>query len=168
MYNFDKTDIKIVNLLLEDGRIPASGIARRIGDISERAIRYRIERMIEDDVIQISAVIRPEAFGLSIKADVWLEVESDLILDVAKKMAMFENVTYVACAIGQNDVSIQVVAKDTAEIYHFVTEVIRKVPGVRKTTTSIVPLVLKDVYQWRVPENIIREISEKEITTATD
>ena len=36
------------------------------------------------------------------------------------------------------------------------TEVIRKVPGVRKTVTSIVPLVLKDVYQWRVPENIFR------------
>ena len=163
MYEFDKLDVEIVNLLLEDGRMSASELARRIGDISERAIRYRIERMIEDDVIQISAVIRPEAFGLTIKADVWLEVESDLILDVAKKMALFENVTYVACAIGQNDISIQVVAKDTAEIYHFVTEVIRKVPGVRKTTTSIVPLVLKDVYQWRVPENIIREISEKEI-----
>lgn len=162
MYEFDKIDVKIVNLLLEDGRMSASELARRIGDISERAIRYRIERMIDADVIRISAVIRPEAFGLTIKADVWLEVESDLILEVAKKMAEFENVTYVACAIGQNDISIQVVAKDTAEIYHFVTEVVRKVRGVRKTTTSIVPLVLKDVYQWRVPENIFREISEKE------
>lgn len=162
MYEFDKLDVKIVNLLLEDGRMSASELARRIGDITERTIRYRIERMIDEDVIRISAVIRPEAFGLNIKADVWLEVESDMILDVAKKMAEFENVTYVACAIGQNDISIQVVAKDTAEIYHFVTEVIRKVPGVRKTVTSIVPLVLKDVYQWRVPENIFREIADKE------
>ncbi len=30
--------------------------------------------------------------------------------------------------------------------------VIGKIPGVRKTTTSIVPLVLKDVYQWRIPK----------------
>ena len=162
MYEFDKTDVKIVNLLIEDGRISASELARRIGDISERAIRYRIDRMIEKDVVRISAVIRPEAFGLTIKADVWLEVESDLILEVARKMAVFEKVTYVACGIGQNDISIQVVAKDTAEIYHFVTEVVRKVPGVRKTTTSIVPLVLKDVYMWRVPESIIRELTEKE------
>jgi hypothetical protein len=65
-------------------------------------------------------------------------------------------------------VSIQIVAKDTAEIYHFITEVVRKVPGVRKTTTSIVPLILKDVYQWRVPERIVREISEKEIPATTD
>ena len=163
MYEFDKTDIKIVNLLLEDGRMSASQVSRRIGDISERAVRYRIERMIEEGVIQISAVVSPEAMGFTIKADVWLEVESDMILDVAKKLAAFENVTYVACGIGQNDISIQVVAKDTAEVYYFVTEVVRKVPGVRKTTTSIVPIILKDVYQWRVPERIVKEAAQKEI-----
>ena len=162
MYEFDRIDIKIVNLLLEDGRMSASEISRRMADISERAVRYRIDRMIEEGVIQISAVVSPEALGYTIKADVWLEVESDLILEVAKKMAAFENVTYVACGIGQNDISIQVVARDTAEIYHFVTEVIRKVHGVRKTTTSIVPIILKDVYQWRVPEKVAKEIADSE------
>jgi Lrp/AsnC family transcriptional regulator for asnA, asnC and gidA len=167
MYNFDKIDIKIVNLLLEDGRMPASEIARRIEDISERAVRYRIDRMVNEGVIQISAVARPQAFGLTTIADIWLEVESDRILEVARKMAEYDNVSYVACGIGESDVSIQIVAKDTAEIYHFVTEVVRKTPGVRKTTTSIVPLILKDVYQWRVPERIVREISEKAVS-ATD
>ena len=162
MYEFDKTDIKIVNLLLEDGRMSASEMSRRMGDISERAIRYRIDRMIDEGVIQISAVVSPEALGLNIKADIWLEVEADAVLDVAKKMASFENVTYVACGIGQNDISIQVVAKDTAGIYYFVTEVVRKVHGVRKTTTSIVPIILKDVYQWRVPEKIANQFSETE------
>jgi Lrp/AsnC family transcriptional regulator, regulator for asnA, asnC and gidA len=168
MYNFDKIDIKIVNLLLEDGRMPASEIARRMGDISERAVRYRIDRMINEGIIQISAVARPHAFGLTTIADVWLEVESDRILEVAKKMAQFDHVSYVACGIGESDVSIQIVAKDTAEIYQFITEVVRKVPGVRKTTTSIVPLIIKDVYQWRVPERIVREISAKEVSATTD
>ena len=167
MYEFDKTDIKIVNLLLEDGRMSASEMSRRMGDISERSIRYRVDRMIDEGVIQISAVVSPEALGFTIKADVWLEVESDLIFEVAKKLASFENVTYVACGIGQNDISIQVVAKDTAEIYYFVTEVVRKVQGVRKTTTSIVPIILKDVYQWRVPERIANELSEKEAATTS-
>ncbi len=154
MYEIDKTDVKIVNLLLEDGRISASEIARQIGDISERAVRYRIDRMVEEGVIRISAIVSPKAFGLDTYADVWMEVESDKITEVANKMAEYENVTYVACSIGESDVSIQVVARDTGEIYRFVTEVVRKVPGVRKTTTSIVPVVLKDVYQWRVPEKV--------------
>lgn len=156
MYEFDKHDLKIVNLLLGNGRIAASEIARRLGDISERAVRYRIERMVEEEVIHIGAIVRPEAFGLIIKADVWLEVESDRIREVAQKMTEYDNVTYVACSIGDTDVSIQVVAKDTDEIYRFVTEVIRKVPGVRRTTTYIVPLTLKDVYQWRVPERALK------------
>ena len=168
MYNFDKTDIKIVNLLLEDGRMSASEIARRIGDISERAARYRIERMVNEGVVKISAVAKPQAFGLTMIADVWMEVESDHILSVAKRMAEFDNISYVACGIGESDVSIQIVAKDTAEIYHFVTEVVRKVPGVRKTTTSIVPLILKDVYQWRIPERIVHELSDEEVPGNTD
>ncbi|HEX2697593.1 MAG TPA: Lrp/AsnC family transcriptional regulator [Anaerolineales bacterium] len=162
MYEFDKVDIKIVNFLLEDGRMSASEIARRIGDISERAVRYRIDRMVEEGVIQISAVVNPEAFGLTINADSWLEVESDQILEVAKKVATFDNVRYVACGIGENDISIQLVAKDTAEIYHFITEVVRKIPGVRKTTTSIVPIILKDVYQWRVPERAVKQPAIRE------
>ena len=168
MYNFDKIDIKIVNLLLEDGRMSASEIARRIGDISERAARYRIERMVNEGVVRISAVAKPQAFGLTTIADVWMEVESDHILSVAKRMAEFDNISYVACGIGESDVSIQIVAKDTAEIYHFVTEVVRKVPGVRKTTTSIVPLILKDVYQWRIPERIVYELSDEEVPGNTD
>jgi Lrp/AsnC family transcriptional regulator for asnA, asnC and gidA len=161
MYEIDKIDVKIVNLLLEDGRMPASEIARRMGDISERAVRYRIDRMLEEGVIYVSAIVSPQAFGFDTRADVWLEVESDKILEVANKMAEFENVSYVACAIGETDVSIQVVAKDTGEVYRFVTEVVRKVPGVRKTVTSIVPIVLKDVYQWRIPERVPSDASEK-------
>ena len=161
MYEIDKIDVKIVNFLLENGRMPSSEIARRIGDISERAVRYRIERMIEEGVIYVTAIVSPQAFGLNTFADVWLEVESDKILEVANKMAEFENVSYVACAIGETDVSIQIVAEDTAEIYRFVTEVVRKVPGVRKTVTSIVPIVLKDIYQWRVPRNVAEDANKK-------
>ncbi len=160
MYEFDKNDVQIVNMLLEDGRMPASEIARRAG-VSERVVRYRIDHMVENGIIQVSAVVKPEALGLTVRADVWLEVDSDQILNVAKKLAKHDSITYVACGIGENDISIQLVAGDTQEIYHFVTEFIRKIPGVRKTTTSIVPIIVKDVYQWRVPERIVRQAGQK-------
>ena len=47
MYKIDKLDKVIINLLLEDGRKSASEIARHIGDISGRVVRYRIDRMLE-------------------------------------------------------------------------------------------------------------------------
>ena len=67
--------------------MPASEVARRIGDISERAVRYRIDRMVEEGIISVSAVAKPQAFGLTTIADVWLEVESDRIIEVARKLA---------------------------------------------------------------------------------
>ncbi len=155
MYKIDNIDLKIVSMLMEDGRMHAAEIARRIDNISERAVRYRIDRMVENDVIRLSAIVNPKGIGMNVVADVWLEVESDSILEVAKKVAEFENVSYVACSIGETDVSVQVQARDAAEVYRFVTEVIGKVPGVRKTTTSIVPLVIKDVYQWKIPPGVV-------------
>lgn len=154
MYKIDNIDLEIVSLLMENGRIHAAEIARKVGNISERAVRYRIDRMVENNVIRISAIVNPKGVGMNVVADVWLEVESDSILEVARKAAEFESVSYVACSIGETDVSIQVQARDTTEVYRFVTEVIGKIPGVRKTTTSIVPLVMKDVYQWRIPSTV--------------
>ena len=165
MYEIDKTDINIINLLMEDGRMPASEMARRIGGISERVIRYRIERIVKEGYIQISAITNPKSLGYTVTADVFLEVESGAILDVAKKASEYDCVSYVACSIGERDISIQIVGHDTSEVYQFVTEIIGKIPGVRKTTTSIVPLVLKDVYQWRIPAAAC--INENSHTTTT-
>jgi Lrp/AsnC family transcriptional regulator for asnA, asnC and gidA len=153
MYQIDKIDIEIVNLLQKDGRLSAAVISRTIGGISERAVRYRIEKMIAEGIITISAIVNPRSLGLNVVADVMLEVEADAIQDVAQRMAQYECVSYVAYAIGDTDLSVQVVARDHTEVYRFVTEVIGKTPGVRKTSTMIVPHVLKDVYQWHIPTN---------------
>ncbi len=160
MYKIDSIDQKIVHLLMEDGRMQAAEIARRIGDVSERVVRYRIEQLLEKNVMRVSAIVNPKTLGMDVVADVWLEVESGSILEVAHKMAAFENVSYVACAIGEEDISMQVLGRDPTEVYRFVTEVIGKVSGVRKTSTSIVPLVIKDVFQWRIPDHIISQDTE--------
>jgi Lrp/AsnC family transcriptional regulator for asnA, asnC and gidA len=140
MYKIDNIDIKIVDLLMEDGRMACSEIARRIGGVTERAIRYRLDRLVQNGIISITAVVSPKALGYPVVADVLLEVEADSIREVAEQMIEYET-----------DVSVQIIAKDAVEVYEFVTRVIGKTTGVRKTTTSIVPQVLKDVYQWKIP-----------------
>jgi Lrp/AsnC family transcriptional regulator for asnA, asnC and gidA len=148
----DPVDRQIVDLLMEDGRMPCSEIARRIGGVSERLVRYRIERLRERKIIRVAALPSPLSLGYNVVADVFLQVEPASILEVAQRMQQFDRVTYIGCAMGEQDVSIQIVAHDNAEVYEFVTESVAKVPGVRKTTTVIVPRVLKDIYQWRIPE----------------
>jgi Lrp/AsnC family transcriptional regulator for asnA, asnC and gidA len=108
MYEIDNNDLKIVKLLMKDGRMSASEIAREIGDLSERSIRYRIQRMVDDGLIKVSAIVNPKAFGFEVIADVWVDVESSFVSDVAKKLVEFTCVSYVATAIGEKDISVQI------------------------------------------------------------
>jgi len=153
----DTIDRTIVALLIEDGRMSSADIARRVGGITERSVRYRLERLVSSGVIRVSAVANPAALGYPVLADVFIEVEPGQIMTVAHKMTEFDCVTYVACSTGASDLSIQIVAPDNAGLYRFVTEVVANVAGVRKTTTVLLPLVLKDVYQWTIPKSACAE-----------
>jgi len=150
-YKVDSIDRAIVDLLIKDGRMSSAEMARQVGDLSERSARYRIDRLVKEGVIRISAIANPKAVGLPVTADVFIEVEPGRIAEVARKMAEFDCVSYVACSTGDRDVSVQVVARDNETLYNFVAEVIGQVPGVRKATTMLVPMILKDVYQWSIP-----------------
>lgn len=148
-------DLAIVDLLMEDGRMSCAEIARRIGSISERAVRYRIARLLREGVMRVSAIPNPKALGYPVVADVMIEVEPGHIREVAEKLRGYECVSYVACSTGDRDISIQVVARDNAELYRFVTEVVSQVPGVRRTETYLVPIILKDVYEWHIPRECV-------------
>ena len=132
--------------------MPCAEIARRIGGITERVVRYHLNRMLKDKVIRVSAIANPKAVGYNVVADVLIEAEPGRILELASEIARYECVSYVAYSIGNTDVSAQVVAPDNERVYAFVTQVLGRLPGVRKTTTSIVPRVVKDVYQWHFPQ----------------
>lgn len=160
MSRIDSIDHQIVDLLMIDGRMPAAEIARRIGDISERVVRYRIERMVAQGVIKVRAIPDPKILGYAVVADVFIEADASKIRDIAASLLDYEFISYVACSIGESDISVQVVAHNSDEVYRIATEVIGRIPGVRKTTTSIVPLVLKDVYDWKIPASIWRNSRE--------
>ena len=156
MPEIDKIDKEIADLLLEDGRMSCAEIARRIGGVTERVVRYRLDRLIEQDLIRISAVPNPATLGFGVVADVKVIVEAGRVLPVARKLAEYENVTYVGCSIGEGDIGIQVVAPSNQELYEFVTNVVGNVPGVTKTTTMIVPVILKDIYRWSIPSMAVK------------
>jgi Lrp/AsnC family transcriptional regulator, regulator for asnA, asnC and gidA len=165
MYEVDATDRVIVDLLMEDGRMSSANVARRIAGVSERSVRYRMDRLIQEGVIRVSAIVNPKAVGYGVTGDVLVEIEPGRVLEVARRMAEFEEVSYVACSTGERDLSIQINARDNEELFRFVTEILGNIPGVRKTTTVLVPLVLKDVYHWRIPKPIATSKQEGEAGT---
>lgn len=152
----DQLDKEIIDLLSKDGRMSCAEIARTIGTVSERSVRYRLERLIAENIVRIKATPVPQALGYSIVADVFIEVESGQVIEIANQIASYDIVSYVACSTGESDISIQIITQNNRELYDFVTEVLGKIPGVRKTTTSMVPFIVKDIDQWRIPGSAFR------------
>ncbi len=150
----DQLDKEIIDLLTQDGRMSCAKIARAIGTVSERSVRYRLEKLIAENIIRINATPVPQSLGFSVVATVYIEVDSGQVLDIARRIAAFENVSYVACSTGESDISIQVITQNNRDLYEFVTEVLGKIPGVRKTTTLMVPFIVKDIEQWRIPSSV--------------
>ncbi len=149
-FRLDSIDRQIVALLLKDGRMSSAAVARSI-DVSQRTVRYHLDRLTGSGVIQIGAIVNPQAIGLNVVGDVFLEVAPGQIREVAERFAALEEVSYVAGSIGNGDLSIQVCVHDAQELTRFVDEVVGKMPGVTKTRTVLVPWKLKDVYEWNIP-----------------
>jgi Lrp/AsnC family transcriptional regulator for asnA, asnC and gidA len=141
----DSIDAQIVKLLHEDGRMAYAEIARRIGYVTERVVRHRIKRMLEEHVIRVSAVVNASAIGYSVTADVWVETDASATTELAAALTCMEQVSYLSYSTGDQNISMQVHATDLTELHQLVTEVIGKMPGVRRTTIIIIPVILKDV-----------------------
>ena len=151
MYTPDRIDWKIVVLLNEDGRMPSTEIARRLGNISARTVNNRIKTLIKQGVIIVRAFVNPESVGYKVLADVYIEVEPGRVREVAELVAEFPQVSYVACATGDVDVSISLRVRDNDELFTFVTEKLGKIPGVRRTQSYLLPFKIKDLDTWLPP-----------------
>ncbi len=76
--------------------------------------------------------------------------------DLADSFSKLEQVSYVSYSTGDRNISLQVLATDLPNLHYLVNEVIGKMPGVRRTTVTIIPVILKEIDQWRIPNSVIR------------
>ncbi|MCP4359869.1 MAG: Lrp/AsnC family transcriptional regulator [Chloroflexi bacterium] len=151
MYIPDETDWRIVKLLNKDGRMPSTEIAERLGNISARTVNNRIKMLTKEGIIHIRAVIDPERVGYGVLADVYIEVEPGLVRKVACQVAKFPEISYVACASGNMDISLSLRARTIRELFDFVEIQLGKIPGVRRTQTHILSIKIKDLDTWLPP-----------------
>ena len=154
-FRIDHVDLVILNSLLEDGRMPAAEIARRIGGISSRSVRTRMERLFEQGVAIVAALLNPKVLGFPILMEVYLETEPGRATDIAQQLAQMRETIYIVCRLTGIDITVQVVARDIPQAYEFVTEVIHSIPGITKTESLVIPKLVKDLFDWRIPDYIV-------------
>lgn len=142
----DRKSKLIIEQLQEDGRRSYAAIARAVG-LSEAATRQRVQRLIEEGVIQVVAVPDAGAIGFHRMALLGIRVDGD-IRSVADKVASLDEAEYVVITAGQFDLLVELVCEDDEHLLRTIDGSVRTIPGVRSAEAFIYMKVLKESYQW--------------------
>jgi len=136
----------IIEQLQEDGRRSYAVIADRVG-LSEAAVRQRVQKLLDADVMQIVAVTDPLQVGFRRQAMIGVRIEGDLA-PVAEALGSLPEVSYVVTTAGSFDLLVEVVCEDDAHLLDLLTQHIRTFPGVRSTETFVYLKLNKQHYNW--------------------
>jgi Lrp/AsnC family transcriptional regulator for asnA, asnC and gidA len=143
----DQLDCQMIELLQKDGRISNTEIAKKIG-MSEATVRTRLNRLIQEEVIQIVAVSNPIKLGFKIVGNIRIHVEIKKMDSIIKELKKLKPLWFVVQTTGGTGIDTEFVAKSLDELNELIFEKINKIDGVIKTETSLFLNYIKRQYDW--------------------
>lgn len=152
--SLDEIDRAIIEALQRNGREPFRRVAAQIG-VAEATVRSRYQRLVKDDILQVTGVTNP--LGLGFDAMAILGVNTTGAPDpVADEISSWSESTYVVVAAGRYDVLVEVLCADRHHLLE-VTNRVRALPGVLSTETFLYLQLAKQVFAWgtRLTEEIV-------------
>jgi Lrp/AsnC family transcriptional regulator for asnA, asnC and gidA len=142
----DDLNKAIIEQLQQDGRRSYAAIAKAVG-LSEAAVRQRVQRLLDAEVMQIVAVTDPLQVGFHRQAMIGVNADGD-IRHVADKLAALPEVDYVVITAGSFDILLEVVCEDDEHLLALLNDSVRSVPGVRDTEIFLYLRLTKQTYTW--------------------
>jgi Lrp/AsnC family transcriptional regulator for asnA, asnC and gidA len=137
---------RIIELLQVDGRQSYAAIAKAVG-LSEAAVRQRVQRLLDAEVMQIVAVTDPLQVGFRRQAMIGIKADGDLV-ELGDALSAMQEVDYVVTTAGSFDLLVEVVCEDDDHLLHLLTKNIRLLPGVTSTETFVYLKLNKQHYNW--------------------
>ena len=144
----DDVSKAIIEQLQQEGRRSYAAIGKVVG-LSEAAVRQRVQRLVDNGVMQVVAVTDPLELGFNRQAMIGVKATGDLD-PVAEALAAMEEVDYVVVVAGSFDLLVEVVAESDEHLLTIVSKRIRAIPQVLSTETFVYLKLRKQTYSWGV------------------
>ena len=134
----DDTNIAIIKEL-RNGRKAFSSIADKIG-ITENTVRSRVNKLIEDGVLQISGLVDPQYIPEMQVVVMGVKLSTLNLEDKAKEMLQLKGVISVMVVTGRYDLIVQLATstQDDQSRLNFFKNELSKVKGVSDVETFVV------------------------------
>ncbi|MDF9744809.1 MULTISPECIES: Lrp/AsnC family transcriptional regulator [Natrinema] len=115
----DELDRQILDILRRDARTPYTEIADEVGT-SEGTVRNRVERMMDDDVIE-RFTISTRTGNVQAMLEISVAVDVDT-KEVSERMAEWDEIDFVWMVSGEQDIVLVVDAADTRGVNDLITK----------------------------------------------
>jgi len=142
----DDIDKQLIESLQQDGRRAYTKLAKDVG-LSEAAVRARVQRLIDSEVIQVVAVTNPLSLGFRRMAMIGIRIEGDT-RPVADKISALPEVEYLVSTSGSFDLLAEVVCENDDHLFELLNDKIRAIGAVRSTETFSYLRLQKQTYAW--------------------
>lgn len=149
-YQLDDLDFALIALLQRDGRMPLTELGSRLG-VSHGTIRNRLDRLVGEQVIRITAVVDPAKVGFPTQVLLGMTGGLKEMPETERQLTQFEETSYVATTSGRLDFIVAAAFPSDAELREFLTRGLSKVDGIRATETFHILSLAKRAWQWQIP-----------------
>lgn len=145
----DDIDLKILDIISKNARIPFKDVASEVG-VSRAAVHQRVNRMIDLNVIVGSGYhIDPKKIDYKTCTYIGVFLEKgSLYSAVAEKLKEIQEIVECHYTTGQYAVFVKVYAKDNEHLRDILSDKIQKISGVASTETFI---SLDETFKREVP-----------------
>lgn len=147
-HELDELDEKILNLIVDNARIPFLEVARECG-VSGAAIHQRVQRLMNMGVLKGSEfVVNMEKIGYTTCAFIGLFLSRpDSFNDIVSELLEISEVAECYYTTGRYDLLLKVYARDNQELLDFIQQKILPL-GLARTETLV---CLKESIKRKLP-----------------
>jgi Lrp/AsnC family transcriptional regulator, leucine-responsive regulatory protein len=141
----DEIDYKFLELLQRDARMTQQEIADAVG-LSQSAVAQRLRKLETQSVITgYVAQVDAHQLGKDITAFIGVGIEHPRFnAGFAKKMIALPEVLECHRVAGEYSYLLKIKTENTASLDHFLAELLRTIPGVTRSETTIVLASVKE------------------------
>jgi Lrp/AsnC family transcriptional regulator for asnA, asnC and gidA len=149
-HGLDDVDKGIIRILQQDGRISNVEIARQVG-VSEATVRKRLDRLLSEGTIRITAVPNAARLGFSTITFMIIGVDLARVGQIAEQIAQLPQVRAIYMTAGENNLIAEAWFRSGDDLLHFMSQHFGPIPGIRRTATAHVLKTIKDGSEWLLP-----------------
>lgn len=137
MDSLDPLDLKLISELERDARQAHNVLARKLG-VSRPTIISRIKKFTDARLMRFVCLVDHVALGYTVEVIIAINTQPDKLINVADRLQLCEPIHHIMLCTGRFDIIAAAMLKDREQLFQFLSQDLRTIPGIIQLETLLV------------------------------